>query len=87
MSIPSCLTYMYSPIHSLLSSLSQHSQVAFESISIADWLMSYKLSEYVTLFENNGYDNTDFLLGISVEVSLVEEECCACDRCFIACVV
>ena len=28
--------------------------------------MSYKLSEYVTLFENNGYDNTDFLLGISV---------------------
>ena len=24
----------------------------------------------MTLFENNGYDNTDFLLGISVDVSV-----------------
>ena len=46
----------------------QHPQSAFECIPIGDWLMSYKLPEYIPALQDAGYDNTDFLLGISNEV-------------------
>ena len=34
---------------------------------IADWLGSYKLADYVSLFEAAGFDNTDFLAGITTD--------------------
>ena len=43
-----------------------------EPLRTADWLALYKLQDYVPLFEANGYDNTDFLVGISQEVSLAQ---------------
>ena len=36
-----------------------------EPIPIGDWLTSYKLGDYTSLFEANGYDRTDFLLSIT----------------------
>ena len=36
--------------------------------TIAEWLASYKLQEYTALFEENGYDRSDFLTGITMEV-------------------
>ena len=41
-----------------------------EPLRIADWLALYKLQDYVPLFEANGYDHTDILVGISQEVRL-----------------
>ena len=37
---------------------------------MSDWLNSYKMPQYVSLFVDGGYDNTDFLLGITVDVRL-----------------
>lgn len=38
-----------------------------EPIRISDWLASYKLTDYIPLFEANGYDTTDFLKGTSTD--------------------
>ena len=35
---------------------------------MSDWLNSYKMPQYVSLLVDSGYDNTDFLLGITAEV-------------------
>lgn len=42
-----------------------------EAIAIADWLAGYKLQDYVASFEAQGYDNTDFLAGITQEVCML----------------
>lgn len=36
-----------------------------EPVPIGDWLASYKLADYVPLFESAGYDTTDFLQGLT----------------------
>lgn len=36
-----------------------------EPIAIGDWLSNYKLGDYSSLFEANGYDRTDFLASIT----------------------
>ena len=36
-----------------------------DPIPIGDWLASYKLGDYTSLFEASGYDRTDFLLSIT----------------------
>ena len=38
---------------------------------IGDWLASYKLVDYVPLFEGAGYDTTEFLQGLTTD-ELVE---------------
>ncbi len=47
-----------------------------DPILVSDWLMSYKLQDYIPLFEEAGYDSTDFLLGFTsdelVEVGVVK---------------
>ena len=35
-----------------------------DPIPIADWLLGYKLSDYVPQFEAAGFDSTDFLQGV-----------------------
>ena len=36
-----------------------------DPVGIADWLTSYKLTDYIPMFEQAGYDATDFLQGLT----------------------
>ena len=38
-----------------------------EPVRISDWLASYKLSDYIPVFEASGYDTTDFLKGTTTD--------------------
>lgn len=42
---------------------------------MVEWLTAYKLQEYVPIFEAQGYDNTEFLAGITQEVCGVVASC------------
>ena len=44
-----------------------------EAIPISEWLVKYKLSDYITIFQQAGFDNTDFIVGITAEVSDVAQ--------------
>lgn len=57
-------------MHFFLSDLCQALPVS-EPIPIGDWLSNYKLGDYTPLFEANGFDRTDFLVGITSD-ELVE---------------
>ena len=34
---------------------------------VLDWLTSYKLGDYVPVFEGNGYETTELMVGITQE--------------------
>ena len=36
-----------------------------EHMPVSEWLTSYKLADYVTVFEANGYDTTELTVGIT----------------------
>jgi len=42
-----------------------------EALPISDWLTKYKLVDYISLFQQAGFDNTEFIAGITTEVSTV----------------
>lgn len=46
-----------------------------EALPISDWLTKYKLVDYISLFQQAGFDNTDFIAGITTEVGTV----CVCE--------
>lgn len=38
-----------------------------EHMPVSEWLMTYKLADYVPVFEGNGYDTTELMVGITHE--------------------
>lgn len=50
--------------------------MAVDPVPIGDWLIVYKLVDYLPLFEAAGYDATDFLQGLTsdelVEIGVVK---------------
>ncbi len=47
-----------------------------DPVLIADWLASYKLADYTSIFQGAGYDATDFLQALTsddlVEIGVVK---------------
>lgn len=64
------------PCHVTPSSPLQPGHHVTEPVPIADWLAGYKLTDYVPIFVEAGYDTTDFLQGLTsdqlVEIGVVK---------------
>ena len=50
-----------------MKSLLQPQMSHMEHMPISEWLVGYKLAEYASVLEGNGYETTELLVGISHE--------------------